>query len=85
MSQDQTQPKQPTPETDAAIETVTLYCGDEIPILDPGFARRMEEERDAARAVLLKIAEMDYDEGDIWTQSEAMQALAHNAYYHPKS
>lgn len=26
---------------------------------------------------------MDYDEGDIWEQAEKIQAIAHNAYYHP--
>jgi hypothetical protein len=44
---------------------------------------RQNQELSAARKALLEISEMDYDEGDIWEQAEKIQAIAHNAYYHP--
>lgn len=31
-----------TPETDAAVETIGLYRGDELEIVDPDFARQLE-------------------------------------------
>ena len=57
----------------------------EVTIYRNGYVENVERERDAALAVLLKISEIDYDDGDIWTQAEAMQALAHNAYFHVES
>jgi hypothetical protein len=44
---------------------------------------KLERERDEAREALFEISEMDYDEGNIWDQAEKIQAIAHNAYYHP--
>jgi hypothetical protein len=44
---------------------------------------RQNQELSAARKALFEISEMDYDEGDIWDQAEKIQAIAHNAYYHP--
>jgi hypothetical protein len=44
---------------------------------------KLERERDEARKALFEISEMDYDEGNIWDQAEKIQAIAHNAYYHP--
>ena len=35
-------PSSLTPETDAAVETISLYRGDDLDIVDPDFARKLE-------------------------------------------
>jgi len=44
-----------TPETDAAIETVGLYRGDDLDTVDPDFARGLEIQRNNLRTALKRL------------------------------
>jgi hypothetical protein len=63
-----------TPETDAA-----LYPMNQVDIVWPEFARKLERERDEAREALMRIEDLFIDGTDIYADREKMGMIARNA------
>jgi len=73
--------KQETPQTDAAVENTTLHDRNHprIDWVPADFARKLERERDEARAALMKIEDLFIDGTDIYADRENMGLIARNA------
>jgi len=63
-----------TPETDAA-----LYPMNQVDIVWPEFARKLERERDEAREALMRIEDLFIDGTDICADREKMGMIAREA------
>lgn len=63
-----------TPETDAA-----LYPMNQVDIVWPEFARKLERERDEAREALMRIEDLFIDGTDIYADREQMGMIARTA------